>query len=132
MGFGSMLIICFRSSEDRLSSVCCALAFFSLGFPGIGSERGPRLDLLWLGLYFGFGAIYMLGLALRPAQTGISESPRWKAYHRLAVQKTQIKGHQSSMGQIFRLLAAARPCFRPSKKTLWSDSSCIHLSGFTM
>jgi uncharacterized membrane protein HdeD (DUF308 family) len=37
----------------------------SLGFRWIKIEPGSHSDLLWLGSYFGFSAICMLGLALR-------------------------------------------------------------------
>ena len=46
-------------------SVGFALPFFALGFRWITLGPGSHLDLLWLGSYFGFSAICMLGLALR-------------------------------------------------------------------
>jgi len=48
-----------------VASVGFALAFFALGFRWIKIEPGSNSDLLWLGFYFGFSAICMLGLALR-------------------------------------------------------------------
>jgi hypothetical protein len=50
-----------------------ALAFLALGFRWIAIEPGSHADLLWLGSYFGFGAICMLGLALRLHSQGISQ-----------------------------------------------------------
>ncbi len=41
------------------------LAFFALGFGLIKIEPGSRKDLLWLGSYFAFSAVCMLGFALR-------------------------------------------------------------------
>ena len=46
-------------------SVGFALFFLVLGFGGIRIEPGSHLELFWLGSYFGFSAICMLGLALR-------------------------------------------------------------------
>lgn len=48
-----------------VASVGFALTFFALGFRWIRIEPGSHLDLLWLGCYFGFSAICMLGLGLR-------------------------------------------------------------------
>ena len=48
-----------------VASVGFALAFFALGFRWIKLEPGSHSDFLWLGSYFGFSAICMLGLALR-------------------------------------------------------------------
>jgi uncharacterized membrane protein HdeD (DUF308 family) len=48
-----------------VASVGFALAFFALGFRWIKIEPGSHSDLLWLGSYFAFSAICMLGLALR-------------------------------------------------------------------
>jgi uncharacterized membrane protein HdeD (DUF308 family) len=48
-----------------VASVGFALAFLALGFRWIKIEPGSHVDLLWLGSYFGFSAICMLGLALR-------------------------------------------------------------------
>ena len=61
------------------ASVGFALAFFALGFRWIKLEPGSHSDFLWLGSYFGFSAICMLGLALRlygldPSQSGQSET----------------------------------------------------------
>jgi uncharacterized membrane protein HdeD (DUF308 family) len=50
--------------------VGCALTFVALGLSWIKQGPGSRLDLLVLGFYFGFSAICMLGLALRPGQPG--------------------------------------------------------------
>jgi uncharacterized membrane protein HdeD (DUF308 family) len=47
------------------ASVGFALALFALGFRWIKMEPGSHSDLLWLGSYFGFSAICMLGLGLR-------------------------------------------------------------------
>jgi uncharacterized membrane protein HdeD (DUF308 family) len=55
-------------------SVGFALAFFALGFRWIKIEPGSHSDLLWLGSYFGFSAICMLGLALRLHSQGLSQS----------------------------------------------------------
>jgi uncharacterized membrane protein HdeD (DUF308 family) len=48
-----------------VASVGFALAFFALGFRWIKLGPGSHADLLWLGSYFGFSAICMLGLGLR-------------------------------------------------------------------
>ena len=48
-----------------VASVGFAVAFLALGFRWITVEPGSRSDLLWLGSYFGFSAICMLGLGLR-------------------------------------------------------------------
>jgi uncharacterized membrane protein HdeD (DUF308 family) len=48
-----------------VASVGFALAFFALGFRWIKLGPGSHSDLLWLGSYFGFSAICMLGLGLR-------------------------------------------------------------------
>lgn len=47
------------------ASVGFAVVFLALGLRWIGIEPGSRSDLLWLGSYFGFSAICMMGLALR-------------------------------------------------------------------
>ena len=60
-------------------SVGFALAFFALGFRWIKIEPGSHADLLWLGSYFGFSAICMLGLALRLHSLGLSQSGQWEA-----------------------------------------------------
>ena len=59
-----------------VASVGFALAFLALGFRWIKIEPGSHADLLWLGSYFGFSAICMLGLALRLHSQGPSQSPR--------------------------------------------------------
>jgi uncharacterized membrane protein HdeD (DUF308 family) len=60
-----------------LTSVGFALAFLALGFRWINIEPGSHPDLLWLGFYFGFSAICMLGLALRLHSLG--PSGQWEA-----------------------------------------------------
>ncbi len=62
-----------------VASVGFALAFFALGFRWIKIEPGSHADLLWLGSYFGFSAICMLGLALRLHSLGPSQSGQWEA-----------------------------------------------------
>ena len=48
------------------ASVGFALAFLALGFHWIKLEAGPQSSVfLWLGSYFGFSAICMMGMALR-------------------------------------------------------------------
>ena len=61
------------------ASVGFALAFFALGFRWIKIEPGSHADLLWLGSYFGFSAICMLGLALRLHSQGLSQSGQRQA-----------------------------------------------------
>ena len=48
-----------------VTSAGFAVVFLALGLRWITVEPGSRLDLLWLGAYFGFSAICMLGLGLR-------------------------------------------------------------------
>lgn len=48
-----------------MASAGFAVVFLALGLRWITVEPGSRLDLLWLGAYFGFSAICMLGLGLR-------------------------------------------------------------------
>lgn len=48
-----------------VASAGFALAFLALGLRWIPIEPGSHLDLLWLGAFFGFSAICMVGLALR-------------------------------------------------------------------
>jgi uncharacterized membrane protein HdeD (DUF308 family) len=48
-----------------VASIGFALPFLALGFRWIRIEPGSHPDLLWLGAYFGFSAVCMLGLALR-------------------------------------------------------------------
>jgi uncharacterized membrane protein HdeD (DUF308 family) len=62
-----------------VASVGFALAFLALGFRWIKIEPGSLSDLLWLGSYFGFSAICMLGLALRLH----SQSGQWGAFPQL-------------------------------------------------
>jgi hypothetical protein len=45
-------------------SIGFAAAFLALGLRWTGIEPGSHADLLWLGAYFGFGAICMLAMAL--------------------------------------------------------------------
>ena len=58
-----------------LASVGFALAFFALGFRWIKVEPGSHSDLLWLGAYFGFSAICMMGLSLRLRGLSPPQSP---------------------------------------------------------
>ncbi len=51
-----------------------ALTFLALGFQWIKIVPGAHADLLWLGLYFGFSAICMLGLALGLHRHGLSQT----------------------------------------------------------
>ena len=62
-----------------VASVGFALAFLALGFGWIKIEPGSHSDLLWLGSYFGFSAICMLGLALRLHSQGLSQSGQSEA-----------------------------------------------------
>ncbi len=75
-----------RHAADRwflalagVASGSFVLAFLALGLRWI--EIGPRshVDLLWLGSYFGFSAICMLGLALRLHGHDLSRSGREEA-----------------------------------------------------
>lgn len=57
-----------------------ALAFLVMWLRWIKLEPGPQwLGFLWLGAYFGFSAICMLGLALRPRSLDPSSSGPWEA-----------------------------------------------------
>jgi len=60
-------------------SVVFALVFCALGFGWIKLGLGSHIDLLWLGFYFGFSAICMLGLALRLHSRDLSPSGQWEA-----------------------------------------------------
>jgi uncharacterized membrane protein HdeD (DUF308 family) len=62
-------------------SVGFALAFLALVNRWIQLERRPfhPLVFLWLGFYFGFSAICMLGLALRLHRLSPSQSGQWEA-----------------------------------------------------
>jgi uncharacterized membrane protein HdeD (DUF308 family) len=62
-----------------VASVGFALAFLALGFHWIKLEPRSHSDLLWLGCYFGFSAICMLGLALRLHSHSLSQSGQWDA-----------------------------------------------------
>ena len=57
-----------------VASVGFALGFFALGFGWVKVELEPGSlsHLLWVGSYFGFSAICMLGLALRLHSLGLS------------------------------------------------------------
>ncbi len=57
-----------------VASVGFALAFFALGLGWIKMQPGSHSDLLWLGSFFGFSAICMLGLGLRLHGLGPSQS----------------------------------------------------------
>lgn len=70
-----------------VASLGFALAFFALGFRWIKVEPGSHADLLWLGSYFGFSAICMLGLALRLHSLGLSQSGQWEALRPLGNPK---------------------------------------------
>jgi uncharacterized membrane protein HdeD (DUF308 family) len=62
-----------------VASVGFALAFFAFVFRWIKLEPGsPAQTLHWLGSYFGFSAICMLGLALRLHRLGLSQSGQWE------------------------------------------------------
>jgi uncharacterized membrane protein HdeD (DUF308 family) len=61
-----------------------AFMFFSLGFRWIKVGPGSHLDLLWLGSYFGFTAICMLGLALRLRSLGSFQVAQASAGGRLS------------------------------------------------
>jgi uncharacterized membrane protein HdeD (DUF308 family) len=62
------------------ASVGFALAFLALGFRWIKLEPGLHWrGFLWLGSYFGFSAICMLGMALRLHILGPSQSGQWGA-----------------------------------------------------
>ena len=63
-----------------VASVGFAVAFVALGFRWIRIAPGSHSDLLWLGSYFGFSAICMLGLALRLHSQGLSQSGRWEDF----------------------------------------------------
>lgn len=55
-------------------SVGFALVFLSLAFRWIKLDGEAHRDLLWLGLYFGFSALVMLGSAWRLHSLGLSPS----------------------------------------------------------
>jgi hypothetical protein len=52
-----------------------AAAFCVLGFGWIKIEPGSYLDLRWMGAYFAFSAMCMLGLGLRPDSLGAALVP---------------------------------------------------------
>jgi len=60
-------------------SAVFTLVFFGLGFHWIKLGPGSRLELLWLGAYFGFTAICVMGLALRLHGLDGSRSGEWEA-----------------------------------------------------
>ena len=61
------------------ASVGFALVFLALGFRWIKLEPGSHADIVWVGSYFGFSAICMLGLALRLHSLGLSQSGQLEA-----------------------------------------------------
>src|ERR1017187_9319468 len=62
-----------------VASVGFASVFFAFVFRWIKLEPGsPAQTLHWLGSYFGFSAICMLGLALRLYRLGLSQSGQWE------------------------------------------------------
>jgi uncharacterized membrane protein HdeD (DUF308 family) len=62
-----------------VTSFGLAVAFLALGLRWIKIEPGSHSDLLWLGSYFGFSAVCMVGLALRLRSLGRFQSGRWEA-----------------------------------------------------
>jgi uncharacterized membrane protein HdeD (DUF308 family) len=59
-----------------IGSAIFASAFFALGFGWAKIEPGSFKDLLWLGLYFAFSAVCMLGSGLRlPDLRAVLDSP---------------------------------------------------------
>jgi uncharacterized membrane protein HdeD (DUF308 family) len=62
-----------------VASVGFALVFFAFMSRWIKLDpAAPTQSLLWLGSYFGFSAICMLGLALRLNRLGLSQSGQWE------------------------------------------------------
>ena len=62
------------------ASIGFVLAFLAFAFRWIKLEPGsPAQTLLWLGSYFGFSAICILGLALRLHSLGLSQSGQREA-----------------------------------------------------
>ena len=61
------------------ASIGFALVFLAFVFRWIQMTPGPAQTLLWMGAYFGFSAICMLGLALHPHSRGPSQSGRVEA-----------------------------------------------------
>jgi hypothetical protein len=89
MTFGFLALAIARTLRRRVAdvwlfmagaaSVCFALAFLALANHWIHLEHRlfhPSL-FLWLCFYFGFNAICMLGLALRPHKLGPSQFSQW-------------------------------------------------------
>ncbi len=69
-------------------SVGFAFVFLALGFQWIEIVPGSHADLRWLGLYFGFSAICMLGLALR-----LHSESRSQAGWREVLPRFGVPGH---------------------------------------
>lgn len=63
------------------ASVGVAVAFLALvsGWIQLESRAIHPLSFLWVCLYFGFAAIFMLGIGLRLHSQGISQSRQWEA-----------------------------------------------------
>jgi uncharacterized membrane protein HdeD (DUF308 family) len=59
------------------ASIGFALVFLALGLDWIKPEPRTHSDILWVGSYFGFSAICMLGLALRGRRLGRGRSEKW-------------------------------------------------------
>jgi hypothetical protein len=71
-----------------VASVGFALVFFAFMSRWIRLDpASPTQTLLWLGSYFGFSAICMLGLALRLNRLGLSQSGERQDFPALANQK---------------------------------------------
>ncbi len=68
-----------------------ALAFFTLGFRWIEIAPGTHQDIFWLGSYFAFSAICMLGLAFLLRCQGSLKSSLLEALPRQQVQHPQVK-----------------------------------------
>jgi uncharacterized membrane protein HdeD (DUF308 family) len=92
MSMGILELVVARTSRHRrhiadgwflalagVASFGFAVAFLGLGLRWIKIAPGSHADLLWLGSYFGFSAICMLGLALRLHRLGPFQSGRWEA-----------------------------------------------------
>jgi hypothetical protein len=72
-----------------VASIGFTLGFLALGLGWIKIEPGSNLDLLWLGSYFAFSALWKLGLALRLRCHGHSESNQRERLPPLAKRKTR-------------------------------------------
>jgi hypothetical protein len=92
MSIGSLELVVARTLRHRrhfadawflalagVASFGFAVTFLGLGLRWIKIEPGSHSDLLWLGSYFGFSAICMLGLALRLHRLGPFQSGQWEA-----------------------------------------------------